>query len=167
MRPSARSVAVLALRFMAAGHEVAVADLGDPKSLWELVAATDARPMGLEDAARWADPVVVAVPFDDVAKLPADAFDGKFVLDATNHYTDRDGPIPELDRRTLTSEWAARHLPGARVGEGVQHAGLADARRGGPAQAGTLAESWRLQPGMPVHGQALDPRDVRARLAIA
>lgn len=34
-----------------------------------------------------------------------------------------------------------------------------------PVDAGTLADSWRLQPGMPVHGLAASADDVRARIA--
>ncbi|MCW2724307.1 MAG: oxidoreductase coenzyme F420-dependent [Frankiales bacterium] len=35
-----------------------------------------------------------------------------------------------------------------------------------PVDAGALADSWRLQPGMPVHGLLTDIDDVRAKLAL-
>ncbi|MCW2499834.1 MAG: oxidoreductase coenzyme F420-dependent [Frankiales bacterium] len=36
-----------------------------------------------------------------------------------------------------------------------------------PVDAGSLGDSWRLQPGMPVFGLLLDLDDVRARLALS
>jgi predicted dinucleotide-binding enzyme len=36
-----------------------------------------------------------------------------------------------------------------------------------PVDAGTLADSWRLQPGLPVFGLLLDVDDVRAKLALS
>ena len=62
------------------------------------------------------DIVVLAIPFHARASLPAAALAGKIAVDAMNYYPDRDGAIPELDRReTTTSAMVADLLPGARV----------------------------------------------------
>jgi 8-hydroxy-5-deazaflavin:NADPH oxidoreductase len=104
--------------FIGAGHEVAIANRRGPQSLkplrLELGAAL--QPASTEDAIRFGDVVLVAVPLYAIDALPAASFAGKIVVDANNYYPNRDGHIPELDRdETTSSELLARHLPGARV----------------------------------------------------
>jgi 8-hydroxy-5-deazaflavin:NADPH oxidoreductase len=104
--------------FIGAGHEVAIANRRGPQSLeplrLELGAAL--QPASIEDAIRFGDVVLVAVPLHAIDALPAASFAGKIVVDANNYYPNRDGHIPELDRdETTSSELLARHLPGARV----------------------------------------------------
>jgi predicted dinucleotide-binding enzyme len=67
------------------------------------------------DAAAFGDVVFVAIPCGQHRSIPANALQGKIVVDA-NNYPDRDGAIAELDNRsTTTSEMLARHLPDAKV----------------------------------------------------
>jgi 8-hydroxy-5-deazaflavin:NADPH oxidoreductase len=104
--------------FIGAGHEVAIANRRGPQSLeplrLELGAAL--QPASIEDAIRFGDVALVAVPLHAIDALPAASFAGKIVVDANNYYPNRDGHIPELDRdETTSSELLARHLPGARV----------------------------------------------------
>lgn len=48
--------------------------------------------------------------------LPASAFTGKIVIDATNYYPAREGNFPDLDAEQKTSsEMIAAYLPGARI----------------------------------------------------
>ncbi|SCL39671.1 hypothetical protein GA0074692_5444 [Micromonospora pallida] len=98
------------------GHEVTVANSRGPESLRDLAAETGAVPGTVEQAARSDDFVVLAVPLKAVPKLPASAFEGRVVVDADNYYPQRDGSVPEIEDRSLTSSrWTAGHLEGARV----------------------------------------------------
>jgi predicted dinucleotide-binding enzyme len=87
----------------AAGHEVQVANSrGEPHTAGE--------------AARFGDVVLVAIPLHAIGELPAEAFDGKLVIDANNYYPARDGQVPRLDDGELTSSQLVQEmLPGATV----------------------------------------------------
>jgi hypothetical protein len=93
--------ATAATLFERAGHEVVVGSRSNGR---------------VEEACAFGEQVLVAVPFAAYTSLPADALDGKIVVDATNYYPGRDGAFPDLDAdRTTSSELLAEHLPGARV----------------------------------------------------
>ncbi|MCO1613575.1 NADPH-dependent F420 reductase [Micromonospora sp. CPM1] len=106
----------LTRRLRSLGHDVAVANSRGPESLADLGAETGARAVSVEDAVQGAELVVIAIPLKAVPQLPAALFDGKLVVDANNYYPQRDGDIPELlDRSLSSSRWTADHLKGARV----------------------------------------------------
>jgi 8-hydroxy-5-deazaflavin:NADPH oxidoreductase len=104
--------------FVAAGHEVAIANSRGPDSLVQLAQEVGPRlrPMSVSDATMFGDLVLVAVPFGVIQALPAEPFAGKIVIDANNYYTKRDGHNDDLDNdRTTSTELLAAHLPEARV----------------------------------------------------
>jgi 8-hydroxy-5-deazaflavin:NADPH oxidoreductase len=104
--------------FVDAGHQVAIANRRGPESLKDLERELGgaAHAATVEDAVRFGEIVLVAVPFGAIDELPAAAFAGKIVVDANNYYPNRDGHVPELDRdETTSTELLARHLHGARV----------------------------------------------------
>jgi predicted dinucleotide-binding enzyme len=108
----------LAQLFVDAGHDVAVANSRDPQTLRDLQRQLGGHGHAVtaDEAARYGDPVVVAVPFGHYRELPSDVLDGKIVIDAGNYYAERDGHIPELDNDTTTSsELVQSHLSGAHV----------------------------------------------------
>ena len=110
--------ATAARLFIDAGHEVAISNSRGPETLAQKVAelGPQARAMTVEEAARFGDVVLLAIPLKDYTTLPADALRGKIVVDALNYYPGRDGNFPELDSGDVTSsELVARHLEGARV----------------------------------------------------
>jgi predicted dinucleotide-binding enzyme len=111
--------ATLARRFTQTGHEVTLANSRGPASLEPLLAELGPRAHAAADVAAAAaagDVVVLALPFFVYDQLPAEAFAGKVVVDATNYYAGRGGGIPELqDDSTTSSELVARHLSGALV----------------------------------------------------
>ena len=110
--------ATLARRLAALGYAVVVANSREPATLAPLIAeiGPSAQAAAAADVASAADLVVVAVPFKAVPTLPAEHLAGKVVIDATNYYPGRDGPIAALDDgSTTSSEILASHLPGARV----------------------------------------------------
>ncbi|MET8909443.1 NADPH-dependent F420 reductase [Micromonospora sp. NPDC004551] len=106
----------LTRRLRTLGHDVTVANSRGPQSLTDLAGETGATAGTLEEAVQDAELVVVAIPLKAVPDLPAGPFDGKLVVDADNYYPERDGDIPELlDRSLSSSRWTADHLKGARV----------------------------------------------------
>lgn len=106
----------LTRRLTALGHEVTVANSRGPESLRELAAETGATAATVEQAAQAGDLVVVAVPLAAVPALPVEAFAQRVVVDANNYYPQRDGDIPEITDRSLTSSrWTADRLRDARV----------------------------------------------------
>ena len=104
--------------FIDAGHEVALSNSRGPETLRDLIASLgdSAHGMTVEDAARFGEIVLVAVPLKDYTSLPADELRGKIVIDAMNYYPGRDGQYAALDSgQTASSELLAEHLQGARV----------------------------------------------------
>lgn len=108
--------AAAARHFARAGHEVAVSNSRGPETLEELVAELGPRAKGMtvEQAARWGEVVILAVPWRSPDALPpADALRGKIVIDAMNPYDDA-GKVMDLGATTSSGETRKR-LPGARL----------------------------------------------------
>ena len=107
--------------FVRAGHEVALSNSRGGKSLEELVAelGSKAHTATIEDAAKFGEVVLIAIPFGKFSALPGDAFKAKVVIDAGNYYPERDGKFAELDKDEATfSELMASHLKEARLVKG-------------------------------------------------
>ncbi len=114
----------LARLAVAHGFDVVLSNSRGPETLAGLVAelGPHARAATVGEAARAGDLVVVTVPLRAIGSLPAEAFEGKVVIDTDNYYPQRDGDIPELDRaETTVSELLQRRLPGARVVKAFNH----------------------------------------------
>ena len=108
--------ATAAKLFVDAGHEVAVSNSRGPQSLQDLVRTLGPRAhaMTVDAAARWADAVLLAVPWRSSEALPPpDSVKGKIVIDAMNPYT-KDGGIADLGASS-SSEETRKRLPGARL----------------------------------------------------
>lgn len=102
--------------FVDAGHEVALSNSRGPETLAELVKELGPRAQAMtpEAAARWADIVLLAVPWRNPEALPpADAVAGKIVIDAMNPYGML-GTVKDLGAST-SSEETRQRLPGARI----------------------------------------------------
>jgi len=96
--------------FVNAGHEVAISNSRGPASLAALVAELGprARAMTPVDAARWAEVVLLAVPWRKREALPpADALAGKIVIDAMNPYGEN-GTVMDLGASTSSEETRKR-----------------------------------------------------------
>ena len=107
--------------FVRAGHEVALSNSRGGQGLEALVAELGDRAHAttIEHAAKFAEVVLVAIPFAKYRTLPQGAFKGKVVIDACNYYPERDGKFAELDRdETTSSEMMASHLKEARLVKG-------------------------------------------------
>lgn len=107
---------VAARLFTAAGHEVALSNSRGPESLKDLVGelGPKAHAMTIDDAARFGEVVLLAVPWRTPEALPhPDLLEGKIVIDAMNPYRP-DGGFYELGGLT-SSEHVLKHIPGARL----------------------------------------------------
>ncbi len=108
--------ATAARLFIEAGHEVAVSNSRGPESLKELVRELGPRAhaMTIDDAARFGDLVLLAVPWRTPEALPhPDLLRGKIVIDAMNPYRP-DGGFYDLAGST-SSEVVLNRLPGVRL----------------------------------------------------
>jgi len=104
--------------FVDAGHDVAISNSRGPETLRDLVAelGPKARAVTPEEAARFGEVVLLAIPLKDYTTLPVDELRGKIVIDAMNYYPNRDGRYESIDSgRSTSSELVASHLGGARV----------------------------------------------------
>jgi predicted dinucleotide-binding enzyme len=102
--------------FVRAGHEVAVSNSRGPQTLAALAEqiGPGAHAATVEDAARFGDVVLLAVPWRAPEALPpAELLRGKIVIDAMNPYTSGGG-VAELGDST-SSEETQKRLPGARL----------------------------------------------------
>ncbi len=102
--------------FVNAGHEIAISNSRGPDSLRKLVAELGSRAHAatVDDAARFGDVVLLAVPWRSREALPKpEAVAGKIVIDAMNPYKP-DFTCYDLGDST-SSEETAKRLPGARL----------------------------------------------------
>ena len=107
--------------FVRAGHQVALSNSRGGQGLEDLIEelGDKAHATTIGEAASFGDVVLVAIPFGKFRDLPAGAFKGKVVIDATNYYPDRDGKFEELDNNeTTSSELMASQLKEARLVKG-------------------------------------------------
>ena len=106
----------LAMRLVALGHSVYIANSRGPETLKEVAQKTGAKPVAAREAARHGDIIVVTIPLKNIPDLPKDLFEGVAadvpVIDTSNYYPMlRDGRLPELETGDLTeSEWVQQHL---------------------------------------------------------
>lgn len=128
---------ILARLALAAGRRVLISSSGDPARIALIVdvLAPGAEPRTTAELIDQADIIILALPLGKVRSLPADAFAGKLVIDAANHWEPVDGPLPEFTEDPRgTSAVVADLLPGARIVKAFSHLGYHDLdERGLPA----------------------------------
>ena len=108
-----RTVAKLAV---AAGHDAMVSNSRGPKSLSSMPSGIGCKIGTVEEAARFGDIVLIAVPFTAYTEIAPTLLAGKIVMDANNYYPERDGNIPLLDHyETTTSQMLAGHFVDSHV----------------------------------------------------
>ncbi len=108
-----RSLATAAVK---SGHKAMISNSRGPQTLSSETMIIGCEAGTIEEAARFGDVVVVAVPLKHYQVVPVEPLAGKIVIDANNYYPDRDAVIPELDAGTTTSsELLAAHLPKSKV----------------------------------------------------
>ncbi len=116
---SGRQGGAIGLLWAKAGHEVLFSSR-HPESLTELVAQAGAKARaGLpEEAARFGDVILIAVPYGalpQVGKDYAPLMQGKIVIDVGNPRVDRDGEVGKDGLARGTGVTSKEHLPGVRL----------------------------------------------------
>ena len=100
-----------------AGHQVVLSNSRGPETLGDTAAelGPQASAATSREAAAAGDIVVVTVPVSAFPNLPAAPLAGKTVIDTCNYGPERDGHIPELDSKSLTSSelLLLRYIPDA------------------------------------------------------
>ncbi len=110
--------ATAAKLFADAGHEVAISNSRGAETLVKLSKelGENVLPMETEDAAKFGEIVLAAIPFKEYKTLPADVLANKIVIDAGNYYPDRDGTFQEIEDGKITeSELVAEHLKNSTI----------------------------------------------------
>ena len=105
----------LARRFVALGHDVAVANSRGPETLADLAGETGASAVTVRDAVRDRDVVIVTIPERNISQLPRDllaAADARTVIvDTGNYYPrNRDGRIAPIEDGMTESRWVSEEL---------------------------------------------------------
>ncbi len=116
---SGRQGGAIGLLWARAGHEVLFSSR-HPETLKDLVAQAGAKARaGLpEEAARFGDVVLIAVPYGalpQVGKDYAPLMQGKIVIDVGNPRVDRDGEVGKDGLARGTGVTSKEHLPGVRL----------------------------------------------------
>lgn len=151
-----RAIGKLAVK---AGHQVMLSNSRGPHTLFSLRHGVGAEVGTVEDAAKFGEIIVIAIPFSAYRSVPADLLAGKIVLDTNNYYPDRDGRIAELDAfETTTSEMLAKHLPQSRIVKAFNAITMNDLETDG--RPGGSAERRAL----PLSGDDADAKAVAMRL---
>lgn len=110
--------ATAAKLFAGAGHEVAISNSRGAETLKDLTKeiGENVKPLRAEEAAKFGEVVLVAIPFKEYKTLPVEALANKIVIDAENYYPDRDGVFQEIEDGKITeSELVAEHLKGSKI----------------------------------------------------
>jgi len=116
---SGRQGGALGLQFARVGHEVMFSSR-NPDNLKDLVAKAGAKARSgrPEEAAKWGDVIVIAVPYGalpQVGKDYAALMKGKVVIELGNPRADRDGPMANDAIKKGTGVASAEYLPGVRL----------------------------------------------------
>ena len=105
----------LAAAAVQAGHQAMLSNSRGPETLFSDKALLQCEIGTIEEAANFADVVVVAIPTKHYKSVPVGPLAGKVVIDVNNYYPGRDN-MPELEGGTTTSsELLAVHLPDSKV----------------------------------------------------
>lgn len=143
------------------GYRVVVSNSRDPHTLHGLVSelggnAAAATP---EDAAAAADLAVVAIPLRSIPYVPVEPLAGGLVIDTGNYYPFRDGRIPRLDAREVTTAGLLQeHLPHSMIVKAFNHIWHTDLTTKN-TQPGT-----RRRRALAVYGDSIAARQSVARL---
>ncbi|NBD24962.1 NADPH-dependent F420 reductase [Paenibacillus glycinis] len=105
----------LARIFTRKGHAVTIANSSQSPALHQLAKEIGATPATVQDAAKGADVIIIAIPTKAIPDLPATFLDqiapGAVVIDAGNYYPlHRDGAIEPIENGLPESRWVEQQI---------------------------------------------------------
>jgi len=105
----------LARKFIAAGHQVRVANSRGIQGVQSFADEIGATPADIYGAVKGAEAIVLTIPLPALASLPKDLFDGVPetvpLIDTSNYYPGlRDPRIAEIDQGMIESIWVSKQL---------------------------------------------------------
>ena len=186
-----------------AGHDVKVANSRGPETIEAEILTSGARATTARDAMADVEAIILSIPLNslgDIALLLADVPEEVVVIDTSNYYPFRDGPIAAIDAGQVESLWVVEQLgrPIAKAWNAIGSGSLATKRQPAgsqgrvaipvaadrprdrevamalvddsgldPFDAGSLADSWRQQPGAPCYGSDLTREEMGDALKAA
>lgn len=101
--------------FAGCGHQIALSNSRGPDALAALVQELGpaVKATTVEEAANFAEVVLLAIPLKAYSALQSGLLDGKIGIDAMNYYPQRDGTLDFTDHSS--SEAVAKHFSGSRI----------------------------------------------------
>ncbi|WEK71433.1 MAG: NAD(P)-binding domain-containing protein [Candidatus Chryseobacterium colombiense] len=103
----------IAKKMSQAGHEVKIANSGDPQKLKARANELGTVPSDINNIAKDVDVLILSVPTTVVPELSGDLFSGNddlVIVDTTNYYPFRDGEIEELKNGKVESVWVSEKI---------------------------------------------------------
>jgi 8-hydroxy-5-deazaflavin:NADPH oxidoreductase len=103
----------LALKLTKAGHDVSVANSGEPEKINTDVLATGARPVTAQEALKDKDVIILSIPLNripQIAPLFIAVSEETIVIDTSNYYPGRDGRIDSIEAGMVESLWVKQQL---------------------------------------------------------
>lgn len=111
---------------VAAGYKVYIASSGKPDKIALSVhtLSPGATPTTATEAINRSGIVLLALPLGKFRSIPANALNGKLIIDAMNYWWEVDGKHPELQNpNSSTSELVQDYFHGSRVVKAISHMG--------------------------------------------
>lgn len=103
----------IAKKMSQAGHEVKIANSGDPQKLKARANELGVVPSDINNIAKDVDVLILSVPTTAVPELSGDLFSGNddlVIVDTSNYYPFRDGEIEGLKNGKVESVWVSEQL---------------------------------------------------------
>ena len=150
--------ATLVKTLSAEGHQVKVANSRGPETIDRELLASGAQAVTTQEALSDVDAVIISIPLNritDVAPLIAALPEETVVIDTSNYYPFRDDRIEAIEAGQVESLWVAEQL------------GRPIAKAWNAFHSGSLADSWRQQPGAPAYCTDLTREEMGPALAAA
>ncbi len=104
----------LARKWTAAGHSVGIANDVDPATRDSLAREIGARAVPAADVVKDVEVLVVTIPLNAIASLPAGLFDAlpenAILVDTSNYFPTRDDTIAPIEDGMTESQWVERQI---------------------------------------------------------